>query len=108
MGRHGTAFTPDGTMQVRKSTHKLDRRPLVEGCDCHACTHYDRAYIRHLFVAEEMLGLRLVSLHNVHFLVGLMREARARLMSGGFASWATAWLARYSEGAARAKLASTT
>jgi queuine tRNA-ribosyltransferase len=95
MGRHGTAFTPDGTVQVRKSTNRLDRRPLVEGCPCPACTQYDRAYIRHLFVAEEMLGLRLVALHNVAFLVGLMAEARTALREDRFASWSAAWLARY-------------
>jgi queuine tRNA-ribosyltransferase len=95
MGRHGTAFTPEGTLQVRKSAHKLDRRPLVEGCECHTCSHYDRAYIRHLFVAEEMLGLRLVSLHNVHFLVGLMAEARARLRAGSFDAWSADVLRRY-------------
>ena len=95
MGRHGTAFTPDGTMQVRKSTNRLDRRPLVEGCPCPACTQYDRAYLRHLFVAEEMLGLRLVALHNVAFLVGLMAEARTALREDRFASWSAAWLARY-------------
>ena len=95
MGRHGTAFTPDGTMQVRKSTNRTDRRPLVDGCPCPACTRYDRAYIRHLFVAEEMLGLRLVALHNVAFLVGLMAEARTALREDRFASWSAAWLARY-------------
>ena len=73
----------------------MDRRPLVEGCDCPCCTHYDRAYIRHLFVAEEMLGLRLVSLHNVHFLVGLMRAAREALRADRFTTWSAEWLLRY-------------
>jgi queuine tRNA-ribosyltransferase len=95
MGRHGTFFSPDGTVQIRRAEHKLDRRPLVAECDCFACTHYDRAYIRHLFVAEEMLGLRLLSLHNVHYLVGLMREARTQLAAGTFNAWSEAWLARY-------------
>jgi len=95
MGRHGTAFTPDGTVQIKRAEHRFDKRPLVEECDCHVCTHYDRAYLRHLFAAEEMLGLRLLSLHNVHYLVGLMREARVQLQAGVFESWATAYLARY-------------
>jgi queuine tRNA-ribosyltransferase len=95
MGRHGTAFTPDGSLQVRKATNRTDRRPLVEGCPCPACTQYDRAYLRHLFMAEEMLGLRLVSLHNVTFLISLMAEARAALREDRFASWSAAWLARY-------------
>lgn len=100
MGRHGTAFTPDGTVQVRRSPHRTDRRPLVEGCSCACCARYDRAYVRHLFVAEEMLGLRLVALHNVHFLLGLMAEARAALAAGTFAGWSAGWLARYRSGAA--------
>ena len=95
MGRHGTALTPDGPLQMRKATNRTDRRPLVEGCGCPACTRYDRAYIRHLFMAEEMLGLRLVSLHNVAFLIGLMADARTALRDGKFASWSAAWLARY-------------
>jgi queuine tRNA-ribosyltransferase len=95
MGRHGTAFTPDGTVQVRRASHRLDRRPLVEGCPCPACTQYDRAYLRHLFVAEEMLGLRLVALHNVAFLLGLMAEARRAIVEGHFTGWSEAWLRRY-------------
>jgi len=101
MGRHGTAFTPDGSLQVRKSTNRTDRRPLVEGCACPACTKYDRAYLRHLFVAEEMLGLRLVSLHNVTFLIQLMADARAALREDRFTAWSAAWLARYHAGTKR-------
>ncbi|MBX3175462.1 MAG: queuine tRNA-ribosyltransferase [Gemmatimonadaceae bacterium] len=95
MGRHGTAFTPDGTVQIKRADHRFDKRPLVEGCDCYSCTHYDRAYLRHLFNAEEMLGLRLLSLHNVHYLVGLMRRARLELAAGRFPAWAAEYLARY-------------
>lgn len=95
MGRHGTAFTPDGTVQIKRADHRFDKRPLVEDCDCHTCAKYDRAYLRHLFNAEEMLGLRLLSLHNVHYLVGLMRTARVQLASGTFEAWARAYLERY-------------
>ncbi len=95
MGRHGTAFTPDGTVQVRQSRFRTDRRPLVEGCGCPCCTHYDRAYLRHLFVSEEMLGLRLLALHNVAFLLDVTRHGREALTAGTFASWSEAWLARY-------------
>jgi queuine tRNA-ribosyltransferase len=101
MGRHGTAFTPDGTVQIRRAEHRFDKRPLVEECDCHTCTHYDRAYLRHLFAAEEMLGLRLLSLHNVHYLVGLMRQARVELAHGRYEGWATAYLERYRARAGR-------
>jgi queuine tRNA-ribosyltransferase len=95
MGRHGTAFTPDGTVQVRQSRYRTDRRPLVEGCTCPCCTQYDRAYIRHLFASEEMLGLRLLALHNVTFLLDVTRDGRDALRAGTFASWSSAWLARY-------------
>jgi queuine tRNA-ribosyltransferase len=95
MGRHGTFFTPDGTVQVKRAAHRTDRRPLVEGCPCPACTRYDRAYLRHLFAAGEMLGLRLLALHNVTFLLTLMADARTALREDRFASWSAAWLARY-------------
>jgi len=95
MGRHGTAFTPDGTVQIKRADHRFDRRPIVEDCDCYTCLNYDRAYLRHLFNAEEMLGLRLLSLHNVHQLVRLMRRARIELLAGSFADWASRYLERY-------------
>jgi queuine tRNA-ribosyltransferase len=95
MGRHGTAFTLDGTAQVKQSSYRTDRRPLVDGCSCPACTRYDRAYLRHLFASEEMLGLRLLALHNVTFLLTIMSDARSALRSGTFGSWSDAWLRRY-------------
>jgi queuine tRNA-ribosyltransferase len=95
LGRHGTAFTPDGTVQIRKGSFRTDRRALVEGCGCECCTGYDRQYLRHLFVSEEMLGLRLLCLHNVWFLTQLMVEARRKLRDGSFDSWSAEWLARY-------------
>ncbi len=101
MGRHGTAFTPDGTVQVRQSRFRTDRRPLVEDCRCPCCTEYDRAYIRHLFVSEEMLGLRLLALHNVTFLLDVTRRGRETLADGTFGSWSDAWLARYRAKGAR-------
>jgi queuine tRNA-ribosyltransferase len=95
MGRHGTAFTPHGTLQLLKGTHRLDRAPLVDGCPCPACTQYDRAYLRHLFAADEPLGPRLIALHNLTMLIGLMGEARAAIMTGTFARWSDDWLREY-------------
>jgi queuine tRNA-ribosyltransferase len=95
MGRDGTAFTPDGKVQVRRSSFRTDRRPLVEACGCPCCTGYDRAYLRHLFASGEMLGLRLLALHNVAFVLDTMRDARAALRAGTFDGWSEAWLARY-------------
>jgi queuine tRNA-ribosyltransferase len=95
MGRNGTAFTSDGRLNVRRAELKADPRSLDERCDCSTCKRFSRAYIRHLFVADEILGLRLVSLHNVHFLVALMRRARAAILDGSFDAWSRDWLARY-------------
>jgi queuine tRNA-ribosyltransferase len=95
MGRNGTAFTADGRVNVRRAELRADPRPLDETCECSTCKRFSRAYIRHLFVADEILGLRLVSLHNVHFLVALMRRARAAIIDGSFDGWSSDWLARY-------------
>jgi len=95
MGRNGTAFTTNGRINVRRAELRSDPRPLDETCDCSTCTRFSRAYLRHLFVAEEILGLRLLSLHNVHFLVALMRRARAAIADGSFDAWSRDWLARY-------------
>jgi queuine tRNA-ribosyltransferase len=95
MGRNGTAFTTDGRVNVRRAELRADPRPLDETCECSTCKRFSRAYIRHLFVADELLGLRLVSLHNVHFLVALMRRARAAIIDGSFDAWSRDWLARY-------------
>lgn len=95
MGRNGAAFTRDGRLNIKRAEYRLDPRPLDEGCDCAACSRFTRAYIRHLFLADEILGLRLLSLHNVHFLVSLMAQARRALAAGGFGAWSREWLARY-------------
>jgi queuine tRNA-ribosyltransferase len=95
MGRNGTAFTDDGRLNVRRAELRRDPRPLSESCDCATCRRFSRAYIRHLFVADEMLGMRLLSLHNVHFLVALMRHARRAILAGTFPAWSREWLARY-------------
>lgn len=95
MGRNGAAFTADGRLNIKRAEYRADLRPLDEECDCAACRRFTRAYIRHLFVADEILGHRLLSLHNVHFLVRLMRVAREHVRGGTFAGWSRDWLARY-------------
>ena len=95
MGRNGAVFTRDGRLNIKRAEFRADRRPLDAECTCVACTRFSRAYIRHLWLADEILGLRLLSLHNVHFLVRLMREARGALLAGGFDSWSEGWLLRY-------------
>jgi queuine tRNA-ribosyltransferase len=95
MGRNAAAFTTTGRLNVRRSANRTDPRPLDESCDCATCTRFSRAYLRHLIQADEILGLRLLSLHNVHFLVDLMRQAREALRAGTFDGWSHDWLARY-------------
>ena len=98
MGRNGAALTQDGRINIRNARFRDDAGPLDEGCGCAACTRFSRAYVRHLFTSDEMLGLRLLSLHNVHFLVALMERARTTLADGSFDAWSTAWLERYLTG----------
>jgi queuine tRNA-ribosyltransferase len=95
MGRNGSAFTSDGRINIKRTEYRTDPRPLDEACGCAACKRFSRAYLRHLFVSDEMLGMRLLSLHNVHFLVALMRDARAAIAARAFDTWSTRWLERY-------------
>jgi len=95
MGRNGTAFTSDGRLNIKRAEFRADPRPLDDACECSACRRFSRAYLRHLYVSDEMLGLRLLSLHNVHFLVRLMRDARAAILAGTIGTWSRDWLARY-------------
>jgi queuine tRNA-ribosyltransferase len=94
-GRHGTAWLPTGRINVRGAALKGSTEPLDPECDCETCTTYPRGYLRHLFVVEDMLGLRLVSLHNIRFLVRLGEQARAQILAGTFDGWSREWLRRY-------------
>ena len=95
MGRNGTVFTADGRLNVKRAELRADPRPLDETCSCPTCRRFSRAYLRHLYVSDEMFGMRLLSLHNVHFLVTLMRTARATIVEGTFDAWSQEWLRRY-------------
>lgn len=75
-GRHGHVFTKSGKINIMNAKFELDKKPIDEGCDCPACKHYTRAYIRHLFKAKEMLAMRLCVLHNLYFYNKLMEEIR--------------------------------
>lgn len=98
MGRNGTAFTNTGRVNAKRADWREDDAPIDPECDCAACRRFSRAYVRHLFVSDEILGLRLLSLHNVHFLVALMRRARQAVLDDTFPSWSREWLARYHSG----------
>ncbi|MGE0441126.1 MAG: tRNA guanosine(34) transglycosylase Tgt [Gemmatimonadales bacterium] len=97
-GRHGSAWTMTGRVNIRKAANRSAEEPLDPTCDCETCQRFSRAYLRHLFVAEEMLGLRLVSLHNIRFLVRIGEQARTAILENRFSSWRREWLARYTQG----------
>jgi queuine tRNA-ribosyltransferase len=97
-GRNGTAFTRDGRLNVKRADLARDQRALDEDCRCECCRNYTRAYLRHLFVADELLGLRLLSLHNLAFLIDLAAEARTAVLESAFEAWANGWLERYLAG----------
>ena len=94
-GRHGTAWLPAGRINVRGAALKGSTEPLDPTCDCETCTTYPRGYLRHLFVVEDMLGLRLVSIHNIRFLVRLGQQARTHILNGTFEGWSRDWLGRH-------------
>ena len=86
-GRHGHAYTAYGRMNLLNKRYEKDSRPLEEGCGCPACRRYSRAYIHHLFKAKEMLGMRLLVLHNLYFYNHLMQEIRDAIEAGQFSTW---------------------
>jgi queuine tRNA-ribosyltransferase len=94
-GRNGSAYTLDGPLNIRNAGYKRDAAPVDASCDCETCQTYTRAYLRHLFVADELLGLRLLSLHNVRFLIRLTEEARHQIAAGAFHAWSRGWIDRY-------------
>lgn len=94
--RHGTAWTLDeGQVNLKASRFKRDRRPIDPGCDCMACLRFDRAYLRHLVQAGEHFAHRLISIHNLRFLVRLAEQAREHVRAGDYYPWSTDWLERY-------------
>ena len=82
--RHGKLFTWNGTINIKNAKYKLDQRPIDPNCTCPACKHFTRAYVRHLFAAEEMLAMRLAVMHNLHFYNELMARIRQALDEGTF------------------------
>ncbi len=97
--RNALVFTHDGRLNLRNKALEYDFRPIDEECDCYACRHFTRAYIRHLHRSGEILGLRLASLHNVSFLIRLAKQAREAIIEGRFAEFKQAFLSRYQQGA---------
>jgi queuine tRNA-ribosyltransferase len=94
-GRNGTAFTSSGKLTIRNSPYIEDFRALDEECSCYTCKNFSRAYLRHLFNSDEILGLRLVSLHNVHFFLELLRKIREAIQQDRFLKFKKEFLNRY-------------
>jgi queuine tRNA-ribosyltransferase len=94
--RNGQCFTPDGPLTLKQARFTRDPAPLQEDCPCYACRHFSRAYLRHLFMADELLIYRLLSLHNLHFFLGLMAAMRAAIAASAFEAFRTRFFARYS------------
>jgi queuine tRNA-ribosyltransferase len=99
VARNGLVFTPDGPMNLRNERFRRDPRPIVEEGAPNYASGFSRAYLRHLTVAGEMLGGTLLSLHNLHFYLDLMTQARAHIEAGDYGPWHRAWIERYEAGA---------
>ncbi len=95
IARNGTCFTRQGRLVVRNAAYARDFEPLEEGCDCYACRHFSRAYIRHLLKAEEITGARLASIHNLRFLIRMMEEIRQAIAEDRFLDYRREFYERY-------------
>jgi queuine tRNA-ribosyltransferase len=93
--RNGQAFTPDGPVTLKQARWARDPAPLQVDCPCPACRRFSRAYLRHLFMVEELLVYRLLSLHNLYYFLGLMADARAAIAAGAFAAFRARFFDRY-------------
>jgi queuine tRNA-ribosyltransferase len=95
LARNGTAFRSTGTLNLKNAEFAKDKRPIEEACACPSCRDFTRGYIRHLIKAEEILGLRLITLHNLHFYIELMRQARAKIDNGTFDAFRKDFVSNY-------------
>jgi queuine tRNA-ribosyltransferase len=95
LARHGAALTPEGRINLRNARYRNDLGPLDPDCPCETCTGYSRAYLAHLVREDELLGHRLLTLHNVSFVLRLCRQAREHIVAGDFEGWVRAWISRY-------------
>ncbi|MBN1466542.1 tRNA guanosine(34) transglycosylase Tgt [candidate division KSB1 bacterium] len=94
-GRNGQAFTAAGPLNIKNVAHKDSAEPLDSECDCYTCTHFTRSYLRHLYVAKELLILKLLSFHNLYFYMSLMERARKAILHNRFAEFKKQFLSRY-------------
>ena len=95
IARHGNAFTRNGKINIKNAKYKEDFTPIEETCDCYACKNYTKAYIRHLIVASETFGQRLLSIHNIRFLIKLTEELRGVIKSGTLLEYKNDFISKY-------------
>lgn len=95
--RNGSVFTRNGTMMIKSAAYLQDYRPIDEECRCLCCRGYSRAYLRHLLNVNEIAGLRLLTLHNLHLYLGLVKDARQAILAGDYDAFAKRFLAGYNE-----------
>jgi len=95
IARHGNAFTRDGKINMRNAKYKEDFTPIEDGCDCYACKNFTKAYIRHLITCDEMLGGRLLSIHNTRFLIRLTEELREAIKENKILEYREEFIKRY-------------
>jgi len=95
LARNGALFTAEGRINLRKAEFKYDPAPIEQSCTCYTCRNFSRAYLQHLFKAGEILGLRLNTIHNLHFLLDTMRRIRSAILDGSFAALRADFSSRY-------------
>jgi queuine tRNA-ribosyltransferase len=95
MARNGAVFTASGKLNMLNLKHKEDNQPIELGCDCYACRNHSRSYIRHLLMADEILGIRLTTIHNLRFMMRLMEQIRTAINEKQFKHFKEGFLSQY-------------
>jgi queuine tRNA-ribosyltransferase len=93
--RNGALFTRQGPLAIKNACYADDDRPVEESCSCYTCTHFSRAYLRHLFMAKELLAYRLNTIHNLHYYMGLMTEIREAIREDRFPDFRQAFIEQF-------------
>ena len=95
IARHGNAFTLDGKINIKNAKYKEDFTPISEECDCYACKHYTKAYIKHLINANETFGARLLSIHNIRYLIKLTEDLREAIKNDNIEEYKEEFVRNY-------------
>ena len=97
LARHGNAFTRNGKINIKNNKYKEDFQPIDESCDCYTCKNFTRAYVRHLITANETNGGRLLSIHNIRFLIKMTEEIRTSIENGNFQEYKEEFINKYTK-----------